>query len=83
MVGFGFHLIYMCVLIMYVNLVYIENTANMKPSNLGKDHGHDGEWGVDETRGYKLQRVYTIILACSILYPCLYEITQLKNLKSK
>ena len=40
LVGFGFHLLYMLVLILYVNVVYIQNTANMKPSNL-EDHEHD------------------------------------------
>ena len=55
---------------MYTNLVYIENTANMRPSNMvEEDHKHA------KNKGEDLQRIYCLILAISVVYPCGYEIT--------
>lgn len=76
-IGFAFHLIYMFVLVMYVNVVYIENTARMKPSN-SLETTHDD---VDEVtlNGLTLQRIYTGILTAAVIYPLLYEFIQLKG----
>lgn len=74
-IGFAFHLIYMFVLVMYVNVVYIENTARMKPSNSDTTHDDLGE----EVHGVILQRIYTGILTASVVYPLLYEVVQLSK----
>ena len=78
LVGFGFHLIYMFVLVMYVNVVYIGNTAGMKPTNYVEQ---DKNEELDEVtqKGLNLQRIYTGILTAAVMYPFFYEIVQLSK----
>ena len=63
----------MVVLMLYTNLVYVENVPKMGPSTGTGLHDH---YKSEETaKGAAHQKVYTIILAVAVIYPCLYEIT--------
>jgi hypothetical protein len=73
-VGCTFHLVYMVIVFMYTSVVYVHNTPNMEPSDSTYHEDDNVHYSPEQQeKGKKLQRIYNAILACAVIYPCLYE----------
>ena len=64
MIGSSFHMIYMIVLLIYTNLIYVNGRG--RPNN-NEDYSHEHE------DGHETDNSYSILLMIGTIYPALYD----------